>query len=92
MCIRDRRQGVPRKQVGSGDLLPRKGIQQLFVGKGGGQLLLRHSGGIKAVSYTHLDVYKRQGEDSRTAALRELYEETGIITAGNGCGAPRCKR
>ena len=41
------RQGVPRKQVGRRDLLPRKGIQQLFVGKGGGQLLFRHSGGIK---------------------------------------------
>ena len=40
-------------------------------------LLLEYN--IKAVSYTHLDVYKRQGEDPKTNG-RSIVKELGKMT------------
>ena len=56
-------------------------------GRGGAMVLTSSTAGIKAVSYTHLDVYKRQVELSGTVHLRDrpyldarrahVHQETG---------------
>ena len=62
MCIRDRKAGVREKGF--------SGVGESF------QTPLQRSRCVSSVSYTHLDVYKRQDLDLATDLLHDfIYEE-----------------
>ena len=72
MCIRDRRDCVkpssPSKQVYSIDISPISAVQVTPI--------VSASVFIEPVSYTHLDVYKRQRYDNYILALKS-YRDSG---------------
>ena len=67
MCIRDRTKDGGKVSVTVTHLKPGVHTAQLIISSG----TLKHT--VNPVSYTHLDVYKRQDESSDLVALLEVY-------------------
>ena len=76
MCIRDRLNATGDSVVESYVAIAKQEAQAAAKASGGGMAAIREA--VETVSYTHLDVYKRQVSARMPEGMRPIREELGI--------------